>query len=111
MLHKAACYPTKCDVINDVKLFPRVCCRIYCRKILTLSNQMSHYKSKPIRVYHRFMLCFFKNKILFSLYSAAFVLGLHYLSTYLHYIYIFIKNGLGLDIDTCRSKICFLKTL
>ena len=21
MLHKAACYPMKCDIINDVKLF------------------------------------------------------------------------------------------
>ena len=30
--HKAARYPTKCDVINDVKLFSTVYCRIYCRK-------------------------------------------------------------------------------
>ena len=28
----------KCDVINDVKLFPTVYCRICCRKCLTLSN-------------------------------------------------------------------------
>ena len=47
--HKAACQPTKCDVINDVKLFATVYRRIYCRKYLTLSNVMSHYKSKCIR--------------------------------------------------------------
>ena len=35
--HKAARHPTKCDVINDVKLFPTV----YHRKFLTLSNQTS----------------------------------------------------------------------
>ena len=40
-LHKATCHPTKCDKINDVKLF---------RKFLTLSNQMLHYKSKCIRI-------------------------------------------------------------
>ena len=37
-------------VINDVKLFPTVYRRIYCRKFLTLSNQMSRYKSKRIRM-------------------------------------------------------------
>ena len=47
--HKAARNPTKCDVINDVKLFPTVYCRMYCRKFLTLSNQTSRYKSKCIR--------------------------------------------------------------
>ena len=31
--HKAARHPTKCDVINDVKLFPTVYRRIYCLKI------------------------------------------------------------------------------
>ena len=35
----AARHPTKYDVINDVKLFPAVYRRIYCRKFLTLSNQ------------------------------------------------------------------------
>ena len=30
--HKAARHPTKCDVINDVKLFRTVYRRIYCRK-------------------------------------------------------------------------------
>ena len=48
--HKAALHPTKCYVINDVKQFPTVYCRIYCRKFLTLSNQMSHYKSKCINI-------------------------------------------------------------
>ena len=43
-------HPTKCDVINDVKLFPTVYRRIYCRKFLTLSNQKSRYKSKCIRM-------------------------------------------------------------
>ena len=47
--HKDARHPTKGDVINDVKLFPTVYCRIYCRKFLTLSNQMSRYKLMCIR--------------------------------------------------------------
>ena len=47
---KAARHLTKCDVINDVNLFPTVYCRIYRRKLLSLSNQMSHYKSKCIRI-------------------------------------------------------------
>ena len=42
--------PTKCDVINDVKLFPTVYRRIYCRKFLTLSNQTSRYTIKCIRI-------------------------------------------------------------
>ena len=48
--HKDARHPTKCDVINDVKLFPTVYRRIYCRKFLTLSNQTSRYKLKCIRM-------------------------------------------------------------
>ena len=48
--HKAVPHPTKCDVINDVKLFPTVYRRIYCRKFLTLSNQTSRNKSKYIRI-------------------------------------------------------------
>ena len=36
-------------MINDVKLYPTVYCRIYCRKILTLSIQTSHYESKHVR--------------------------------------------------------------
>ena len=43
--HKAARHQTKCDIINDVKLFPTVY-----RKLLTLSNQMSCYKIKCIRM-------------------------------------------------------------
>ena len=43
--HNAARHPRKCDVINDIKLFPTVYRRIYCRKLLTLSNQKSRYKS------------------------------------------------------------------
>ena len=42
--HKATRHPTKCDVINDVKLFPTVSRRIYCCKFLTLSNQMLRFK-------------------------------------------------------------------
>ena len=49
-LHKTARHPTKCDVINNVKIFPTVYGRIYCCKFLTLSNQMSHNKSKCIRI-------------------------------------------------------------
>ena len=37
---KCARHPTKCDVINDVKLFPTEY-----PQILTLSNQKSRYKS------------------------------------------------------------------
>ena len=48
--HNAANYPTKCDVINDVKLLSTVYRRIYCHKFFTLSNQKSHYKSKFIRI-------------------------------------------------------------
>ena len=33
-------HPTKFDVINDVKLFPSVYRRIFCRNSLTLANQM-----------------------------------------------------------------------
>ena len=50
---QAARHPTKCDVINDVKLFPALYRRIYYRKFLTLSNQTQkqvHYKSKCIRI-------------------------------------------------------------
>ena len=65
MPHKAACHLTKCDVINDVKLFPTVYHRIYCRKFLTLSNQTSRYKSKCIRMqlydaFHLGLHCFQK---------------------------------------------------
>ena len=48
--HKAACCPTKCDVINDIKLLPTVYHRIYCLKFLTLSNQALRYKIKCIRI-------------------------------------------------------------
>ena len=47
---KATHHSTKCDIINDVKLFPTVYHRIYCRNFLTLSNQTWHYKSKCIRM-------------------------------------------------------------
>ena len=47
--HKAARHPTRCDIINDVKLFPTLYRRIYCRKFLTLSNQTSRYEIKCIR--------------------------------------------------------------
>ena len=39
--HKAARHPTHYNVINDVKLFPTVYRRIYCRKFLALSKQTS----------------------------------------------------------------------
>ena len=43
--------PTKCDEINNVKQFPTIYrSRIYCRKFLTLSSQISRYKSKCIRI-------------------------------------------------------------
>ena len=48
--YKAACHPTKYDVFNDVKLFATVYRMIYCCELLTLSNQMSRFKSTCIRV-------------------------------------------------------------
>ena len=48
MPHKARCHLTKCDVINDVKLFPTVYHRIYCRKFLTLTNQTLRYKKSAL---------------------------------------------------------------
>ena len=51
--HKAARHPTKCDVINNVNLFPLVYHRIYCRIFLNLSNQTSRgCKSNCIRIRH-----------------------------------------------------------
>ena len=47
--YKAVRHSTICDLIYDVKLFPTVYHRIYCRKFLTLSNQTSRYKLKCIR--------------------------------------------------------------
>ena len=48
--HKATRHQTKCDVINDVKLFPTVYRRIYPCKFLTLSNQSrARYKLIYIR--------------------------------------------------------------
>ena len=48
--HKAARHPSKYDVINDIKLFPTVYCRIYCRKLMMLSNQTSRCICKCIRI-------------------------------------------------------------
>ena len=48
--HIAARHPMKCDIINDIKLFPKVYRRIYCHKFLMLPNQTSRYKSKCIRM-------------------------------------------------------------
>ena len=42
-------HPTKYDVFHDVKLFPAVYRRIYCRKFFDVTNQKSCYKSKCIR--------------------------------------------------------------
>ena len=47
---KATRHPTKCDEMNDVKLFPTIYRRIYCCKLLTLSNQTSRYKLMCIRI-------------------------------------------------------------
>ena len=50
-IERCARHPTKCDVINDVKLFPTVYRRIYYRIFLVLSNQKLRYKSKCITIY------------------------------------------------------------
>ena len=67
--YKASRHPMKCGVINDIKLFATVYCRIYCRKFLTLSNQTSNYKSKCIRMsnniaYLKILFLFLKLNIL-----------------------------------------------
>ena len=49
-MHKVACHPTKCDVINDIKLFLKVYCRT-CLKLLLVSNQALRYNSKCIRIF------------------------------------------------------------
>ena len=48
--HKAAHHPTICDVINDVKLFPTVYHRIYCRKFFDVIQSEVALKSKCIRI-------------------------------------------------------------
>ena len=50
MPHKTARQPMIFDIYNDVKLFPTVNRKIYCRKFLTLSNQILRYKIKCIRI-------------------------------------------------------------
>ena len=59
-LHKNACQlqiftcqPKKATLRTDVG-FPTVYCRIYCRKFMTLSNQMSRCICKCIRMYFTF---------------------------------------------------------
>ena len=56
MPNKAACHPSKCDIINDFKLFPTVYHRIFCHKFLTLFNQMLHYISKSPLIEKTFFL-------------------------------------------------------
>ena len=46
----ASCIPMKGDLYDDLRLFPTVYCRMYCRKFLMLSNQTSSYKRKGIRI-------------------------------------------------------------
>ena len=54
--HNAHVIHRLCYIINDVKLFPTVYRRIYCRKFFTLSNQTSRYKSKCIRIRYDLLL-------------------------------------------------------
>ena len=49
-LHNNARHSIKCAIINVLKPFRTAYCRIFCPKCLTLSNQMSHYKFKCIRM-------------------------------------------------------------
>ena len=64
--HKTAHQSTKCDIINNVKLSPTVYHRLYsaidCRKFVTLSNQMSRYKSKCIRIIYIYPHHFDRNR-------------------------------------------------
>ena len=67
--HYAAHHPTKCDVINDFKLFPTVLRRINCPKFFTLSNQMWRYKTKCIRIIDEKLLLLCHLKMPFFCYS------------------------------------------
>ena len=58
--YKAAHHQLKCGVNNDIKLFPTLYHRIYWRNFLKLSNKMSHYKIKCIRMLY--LSYFFCNK-------------------------------------------------
>ena len=46
--HKAARHPTKCDIINDVKLFRTVYCRIYCHKFLNYPIRLHGTKASAL---------------------------------------------------------------
>ena len=67
-MYKGINHSTKYDVINDVKLFPTVYCRIYCCKLLTLSNQMSHYKGKCVRMSHEVLGLYIRQSLKISAY-------------------------------------------
>ena len=61
--HKAACHPTKCDVIDDVKLFPTVYRRIL-SQILTLSKlRVTKASALEYTPYPDFLLPFTDAKI------------------------------------------------
>ena len=61
--HKAARHQMKCDVINDVKLFPTVyrIAGYIVANFLTLSNQTLYYKSKCIRTSNRWNNALYQN--------------------------------------------------
>ena len=54
--YKASRHPTKCDVINDVKLFLTVYRSIYLHEYLMLSIETSHSQSKCIRIYYNYAM-------------------------------------------------------
>ena len=66
--YKSVRFQMKCDVIDDIKLFPTVYPRIYCRKFLTISNQTLRYKNKGIiiMVFHALMLNMSRERMLKS---------------------------------------------
>ena len=49
-MHKATWHPTKCGIINEVKLFQQYIAVYTFTNFFTLSNQMSRYKFKCIRM-------------------------------------------------------------
>ena len=103
MPNKTACHLTKCDVVNDAKVFPIVYSRIYCRKYLRLSNQTSHYKSKCIRMTGHSFLNSHKAKMdpnVSSLCSACEVAEDTYHFIFTCYLY---KNDRGILQSTVES--------
>ena len=59
----ATCHPRRCDVINDVKLFPTVSQDILSQILDIIQSEDARYKSKCIRMHFRLILILEVNTI------------------------------------------------